>query len=70
MIKTFPIVRRNDEKTHGPHRIKDLILELYNAMAKTERTGNGRQMRRDPRPGVPRTSNPVPEPRRKVGVRG
>lgn len=39
IMETFPIVKRKDVAEHGEYRTKRLILEIYGAMAESERTG-------------------------------
>jgi hypothetical protein len=39
IMETFPIVKRKDIAEHGEYRTKDRILEIYDAMAEAERTG-------------------------------
>ncbi len=58
VMNTFPIVRRNDEKTHGEYRTKRVILEIYDAMADAARTGNPYQTRLDPPPAEPSVAHP------------
>ena len=55
---TFPIVRRNDEKTHGEYRTKRLILEIYDEMTEASRTGQPFRTRLDPPPADPRVAHP------------
>lgn len=58
VMDTFPIVRKNDEKSHGDYRTKRVILEIYDAMAEAARTGNPYQTRLDPPPADPRVAHP------------
>jgi hypothetical protein len=58
VMDSFPIVRKNDEKTHGTFRTKDVILEIYGEMAEAARTGNPYQARLDPPPADPRVAHP------------
>jgi hypothetical protein len=58
ILETFPIVRRNDEKVHGEYRTKRLILETYDAMAESARTGAPYATRLDPPPADPRVAHP------------
>ncbi len=53
IMDTFPIVRRKDEAVHGEYRTKRVILEIYDAMAESIRTGRPYQTRLDPPPGPP-----------------
>lgn len=39
VMETFPIVKRKDIAEHGEYRTKNMILEVYDAMAEAERTG-------------------------------
>lgn len=39
IMETFPIIRRRDIVSSGEYRTKRLILEFYDAMAESERTG-------------------------------
>jgi hypothetical protein len=39
VLDTFPIVRRNDERSSGEYRTKRLILECFDAMAKATTSG-------------------------------
>lgn len=58
ILDTFPIVRKNDEKTHGEYRTKRVILEIYDAMAEAIRTGVPYPTRLDPPPADPRVAHP------------
>lgn len=50
-MDTFPIVRRKDEeKFAGDYRTKRVILEIYDAMSESLRTGRAYQTRLDPPP--------------------
>jgi hypothetical protein len=51
IMETFPIVKRKDEQRHGTYRTKDLILQIYDAMAEATRTGSTYQTLLDPPPG-------------------
>ena len=55
-MKTFPIVKRKDEKQYGEYRTKRVILEIYD------------EMRRAMETGVPYETRLVPPPA-DVGVR-
>jgi hypothetical protein len=48
MMETFPIVRRQDMKTHDRYRTKETILEIYDAMAHAMKTGEPYQTLLDP----------------------
>jgi hypothetical protein len=39
VLETFPIVKKSDEKKYGEYRTKRLILERYDALAASTRTG-------------------------------
>jgi hypothetical protein len=58
IMETFPIVRKNDEKTHGEYRTKRVILEIYDEMAEAIRTGKPYRARLDPPPADPRVAHP------------
>ena len=51
IMETFPIVKRKDIAAHGTYRTKDLILEIYDAMAEATRTGKPYQTILAPPPG-------------------
>ena len=51
IMETFPIVKRKDIQQYGTFRTKDLILQIYDAMAEATRTGNPYQTILDPPPG-------------------
>ncbi len=51
IMETFPIVKRKDIQQHGAFRTKNLILQIYDAMAEATRTGNPYQTILDPSPG-------------------
>jgi hypothetical protein len=51
IMETFPIVKRKDEQRYGSFRTKELILEVYDAMAEAMRTGVSYQTILDPPPG-------------------
>jgi hypothetical protein len=54
IMDTFPIVRRKDEeKYNGDYRTKRIILEIYDAMQESIRTGKPYQTRLNPLPGPP-----------------
>ncbi len=50
ILETFPVVKRKDEAAHGTYRTKDLILDIYDRMAKAQRTGTAYQTVLDPPP--------------------
>ena len=59
IMDTFPIVRRKDEeKFDGDYRTKRVILEIYDAMQESIRTGQPYQTRLDPPPADPRCCHP------------
>lgn len=59
IMNTFPIVRRKDEAAHnGDYRTKRVILEIYDAMQESTRTGHPYQTRLDPPPADPRVAHP------------
>ena len=51
IMETFPIVKRKDEQRYGSFRTKELILDVYDAMAEAIRTGKPYQTILDPPPG-------------------
>lgn len=60
IMDTFPIVRRKDEEKYdGDYRTKRIILEIYDAMQESIRTGQPYQTRLNPPPGPP--ADPLPE---------
>ena len=62
IMDTFPIVRRRDEeKFNGDYRTKRVILEIYDAMLESIRTGQPYQTRLDPPPADPRCCHPPRE---------
>jgi hypothetical protein len=61
VLETFPIVKKNDEKKFGEYRTKRLILERYDALAASIRTGDY-QTPLDPPPAHDSMRHP---PRRK-----
>ena len=54
---TFPIVKRRDEAKYGEYRTKRVILEIYDGMTETSRTGKPYQTRLDPPPAEPRVAH-------------
>ena len=59
IMDTFPIVRRKDEEKYdGDYRTKRIILEIYDAMQESIRTGKHPQTRVDPPPADPRCCHP------------
>jgi hypothetical protein len=61
IMDTFPIVRRKDEEKWGEFRTKRVILEIYDAMQESIRTGHPYQTRLDPPPADPRCYHPPKE---------
>lgn len=51
IMETFPIVRKKDVAAFGSYRTKELILEVYDAMAQAMRTGEPYATILDPPPG-------------------
>jgi hypothetical protein len=65
IMDTFAIVKRRDEaKFDGDYRTKRVILEIYDAIAASVRTGQPYQTRLAPPPGAIECRHP----RRKIGV--
>ena len=59
IMDTFPVVRRRDEaKYNGDYRTKRVILEIYDALAESIRTGQPYQTRLDPPPADSRCCHP------------
>lgn len=54
MMDTFPIVRKNDEKTWNRYRTKDTILEIYDAYQTARQITRAYETPLDPPPGVNR----------------
>jgi hypothetical protein len=50
IMETFPIVKRRDLERYGSFRTKELILQVYDAMAEAARTGHSYQTILDPPP--------------------
>ena len=53
IMDTFPIVKRKDEAKHGTYRTKETILQIYDALAVSQRTGTPYQPRLNPPPSRP-----------------
>jgi N-6 DNA Methylase len=51
IMETFPIVKRRDIERYGSCRTKELILQVYDAMAEAERTGRPYETILEPPPG-------------------
>ena len=58
VMDTFPIVRKHDEKAHGEYRTKRVILEIYDALSESTRTGTPYQTRLTPPPADPTCCHP------------
>jgi hypothetical protein len=59
IMDTFPIVRRKDEaQFDGDYRTKRVILDIYDALAESIRTGQPYQTRLDPPPADSRCCHP------------
>ena len=65
IMDTFPIVKRKDEEKHGEYRTKRVILEIYDEMAESMRTGKPYQTRLAPPPADPRCCHPPRNSQRK-----
>lgn len=64
VMDTFPIVQRKDEENYGgDYRTKRVILEIYDAIQESIRTGQPYQTRLDPPPADPRCCHPAREAR-------
>lgn len=61
IMDTFPIVKRKDEQRHGEFRTKNTILQIYDALADSIRTGQPYQTVLDPPPADPRVAHPAAE---------
>jgi len=58
-MDTFPIVRRRDEaQFDDDYRTRRVILDIYDALAESMRTGQPYQTRLDPPPADPRCCHP------------
>ena len=51
IMETFPVVKKRDEQRHGTFHTKELILEIYDAMAEAARVGKPYETILDPPPG-------------------
>jgi len=58
IMDTFPIVKRKDEEKWGEYRTKRVILEIYDAIQESIRTGRPYETRLDPPPADPRCCHP------------
>jgi hypothetical protein len=61
ILDTFPIVRRKDEERFGEYRTQRVILEIYDALAESARTGQPYRTRLDPPPADPRLAHSLRE---------
>jgi hypothetical protein len=61
VMDSFPIVKRKDEAEHGLYRTKEVILEIYDAMAEAIQTGIPYQTKLNPPPADPSCCHP-PKP--------
>jgi hypothetical protein len=62
IFDNFPIVRRKDDQQFGEYRTKRVILEIYDAMAESERTGIPYQTLLNPPPADPSAAHAVAKP--------
>jgi hypothetical protein len=60
IMDTFPLVKEKDEKACGEYRTKRVILEIYDEMAQSMRTGQPYQTRLSPPPADPRVAHNPP----------
>jgi hypothetical protein len=51
IMETFPVVKRRDIERYSSFRTKELILQVYDAMAEAERSGRRYETILDPPPG-------------------
>lgn len=58
ILDTFPIVKRKGEAKWGNYSTEDTILEIYAALAESQRTGWPYQTRLNPSPADPRCCHP------------
>ncbi|MCX6872677.1 MAG: hypothetical protein NTW21_02560 [Verrucomicrobia bacterium] len=68
IMDTFPIVRRKDIAKHGHYRTQQTILEIYDGLAESMRTGVPYQTRLDPPPADPACCHPPRESTAILGV--
>jgi hypothetical protein len=70
ILDTFPIVKRKDEEKHGHYRTKDRILEIYDALAESQRTSRAYISQLNPAPATIRAAHPprYDRPRTNVDV--
>jgi hypothetical protein len=53
ILKTFPIVQRQDDAKHGTYRTKETILQIYDALAESMATERPYQTLLNPPPADP-----------------
>jgi len=53
IMDTFPIVKRKDKEKFGTYRTKERILEIYDDLAESQRTGQPYVSPQNPSPGPP-----------------
>jgi hypothetical protein len=58
LMVSFDVLRRREEKAFGEYRTKRVVLEVYDAMAESDRTGVPYQTRLDPPPADARCGYP------------
>jgi hypothetical protein len=58
VMDTFPAFRRSDQRAYNEYRTKNIVLEIYDAMAESTRTGRPYVTRLDPPPADPRVAHP------------
>ena len=56
IMETFPIVKRNDERKYGEYRTKRVILDCYEAMVESIKTGRSYQSLLYPPPAHPKVA--------------
>ena len=62
IMDTFPIVKRKDWEKFGTYRTKDRILNIYDALAESQRTGRPFVSPLNPPPGPPTTNTATSSP--------
>ncbi len=68
ILDTFPIVKRKDEAKWGTYRTKDVILEIYAALAESQRTGQPYATRLNPAPASVQAAHAPRFDRERVGL--
>jgi hypothetical protein len=58
ILGTFPTLRRKDEARWGEYRTRRVILEVYDAMAEAQQSGQPYATRLDPPPASPLVAHP------------